>query len=209
MNRRLAMPALTATTLTMAATPIARARNDFPNRPLRFVVPLPAGGPTDFLARTIALDMARTLGQTVVVENRPGADGLIAAREVIAAAAALAGLGPDVHVLTYVDQPDLLPHCDPVVSHGAAGTVLGACSFGRPQLVLPQAADQFRNARALAAAGAGRALDPSEGTEGRIAASVLDLLDDAAASRCAAVLAREIAAMPTADEVAAMADEIG
>jgi tripartite-type tricarboxylate transporter receptor subunit TctC len=87
MNRRLALHALAALPLAIAAIPLARAQGDFPSRPLRLVVPLAAGGPTDFLARTVAQELARTLGQPVVVENRPGADGLIAAREVIAAPA--------------------------------------------------------------------------------------------------------------------------
>ncbi len=87
MNRRLALHALATLPLAIAAIPRAQAQGDFPSRPLRLVVPLAAGGPTDFLARTVAQDLARTLGQTVVVENKPGADGMIAAREVMAAPA--------------------------------------------------------------------------------------------------------------------------
>ncbi|MEP6875833.1 MAG: nucleotide disphospho-sugar-binding domain-containing protein [Burkholderiales bacterium] len=92
-------------------------------------------------------------------------------------------------------------HSDIVVSHGGAGTVLGACTSGRPQLVLPQAADQFRNARALERAGCAQVLHPAEATEDRIAAAVLALLKDDHARRCAMAIAQEIAAMPSADDV--------
>ena len=51
----------------------------FPSRPLRLVVPFPAGGPTDSLARVVAEDLAAQFEQAVVVENKPGAGGGIAA----------------------------------------------------------------------------------------------------------------------------------
>ncbi|MEO8524411.1 MAG: tripartite tricarboxylate transporter substrate binding protein [Caldimonas sp.] len=87
MNRRLALNALAAAALASAAVSPTHAQGDFRSRAIRLVVPLAAGGPTDFLARAVAQEMARTLGQPVIVENKPGADGLIAAREVIAAPA--------------------------------------------------------------------------------------------------------------------------
>jgi tripartite-type tricarboxylate transporter receptor subunit TctC len=55
---------------------------DFPAKPLRLVVGYAAGGPTDVIGRLIAQDMAATLGQPVVVENKTGANGLIGTLEV-------------------------------------------------------------------------------------------------------------------------------
>lgn len=60
----------------------------------------------------------------------------------------------------YVPQSEVLPYCSAVISHGGAGTALGAAALGLPQLCLPQGADQFRNAEALLACGGALALEP-------------------------------------------------
>jgi tripartite-type tricarboxylate transporter receptor subunit TctC len=49
---------------------------EFPNRPIRFIVPFPAGGPSDVISRVLTTKMSSILGQPVVVENRAGAGGL-------------------------------------------------------------------------------------------------------------------------------------
>lgn len=60
---------------------VANAQN-YPNRPIRLIVPYPAGGGTDFFARTVSEKLSGQLGQQVVVENRPGAATIIGAEAV-------------------------------------------------------------------------------------------------------------------------------
>ena len=64
--------------LTWLGLADARAQ-DFPSRVIRVVVAFPAGGPTDFVARLLADKLKPLLGQNVIVENRPGANGAIGA----------------------------------------------------------------------------------------------------------------------------------
>ncbi len=59
---------------------------NYPNRPITLVVPFAAGGPTDVVARAISIPMGKALGQTVVVENKVGAGGTLAAAAVARAA---------------------------------------------------------------------------------------------------------------------------
>ncbi len=67
---------LVCTALVAAAT-TALAQN-YPTRPITMLVPYAAGGPTDTVARVVALAMGKPLGQTIVVENKPSAGGIIA-----------------------------------------------------------------------------------------------------------------------------------
>jgi len=131
-----------------------------------------------------AAGAAARLGGTVIVTA--GADGELPE---------LAALGAHVHVHRFVDQAALLPHCDVVVSHAGAGTLLGAAAHGVPQLLLPQAADHFRNARALSAAGAGRWIEPERQTMDVVASSLSGVLADGSLRAGAGRLAKEMAAM--------------
>jgi MGT family glycosyltransferase len=71
------------------------------------------------------------------------------------------GLQPsNIHVHRYIPQALLLPHCATVVTHGGAGSMLGAFAFGLPVLIVPQGADHFYNADRAVAAGAAVQLMP-------------------------------------------------
>ncbi|HEX7277416.1 MAG TPA: glycosyltransferase, partial [Acidimicrobiales bacterium] len=108
----------------------------------------------------------------------------------------------NVHVARYIPQTQLLPYCSAVVSHAGSGTLLAALARGLPQLCLPQAADQFGNAAACAAAGAGRALLPGFVTVESVRAEMTDILADPAYRGAAERVAAEIRAMPSPAEVA-------
>jgi tripartite-type tricarboxylate transporter receptor subunit TctC len=79
----LAMLALAGAALVLAASPV-EAQN-YPSRPIRLVVGFPPGGGVDVIARLFADKLSVSLGQSVVVENRPGASGGIAGRQVASA----------------------------------------------------------------------------------------------------------------------------
>ena len=94
--------ALVGTSLSAAAQ-----TGTYPDKPITMIVGFPAGGPTDLAARTLAPSMQATLGQTIVVENKPGATGTIAGALVKRAA-------PDGYTIfvssigTFVVAPHLL-----------------------------------------------------------------------------------------------------
>jgi tripartite-type tricarboxylate transporter receptor subunit TctC len=71
-------------TVTLALAP-ARAADDYPNKPIRIIVPWPAGGATDHTARLMAAKLTAILEQAVIVENRPGATGVIGTQAVVQA----------------------------------------------------------------------------------------------------------------------------
>lgn len=91
-----------------AALPTLATAQTFPARPIRMVVAFAAGGPTDLLARIVATGLSKTLGQTVIVDNRAGGGGMIGTKEVVKAAA-------DGHTILFAGdatltvQPQLSP----------------------------------------------------------------------------------------------------
>jgi tripartite-type tricarboxylate transporter receptor subunit TctC len=77
---------LRITALAMAVTTCTAAMAaGYPERPINMVVPFPAGGPTDLVARVLAKQLTQQMGQTVVVDNRAGASGTIGMQYVAAA----------------------------------------------------------------------------------------------------------------------------
>nr|WP_315234518.1 tripartite tricarboxylate transporter substrate binding protein [uncultured Albidiferax sp.] len=77
--------------------------SDYPNRPIRVVVPFPAGSTTDIIARAIADKMGASLGQTLVIDNRGGASGTIG--QALVAAAAPDGYTIMVHSSSHTVSP--------------------------------------------------------------------------------------------------------
>ncbi|MEN3297453.1 MAG: putative tricarboxylic transport rane protein [Burkholderiales bacterium] len=83
---RTAFVAVVCTVLALAATG-AHAQSAYPSKPITMVVPFPPGGPTDQVARVIAQKMSEQMGQTIIIDNRGGANGNIGATAVAKAPA--------------------------------------------------------------------------------------------------------------------------
>lgn len=107
----------------------------------------------------------------------------------------------NVRVEQWVDQAQVIATASAVVSHGGSGTFLGALAQGVPQLCLPQAADQFRNAEGGTRARAALALMPPQITPGAVVDAVAQLLADPTTRRGAERVAAEIAEMWSPDEI--------
>ena len=104
----------------IAAAPSLLAQSDYPNRPIRLIVTVPPGGAADFIARLVGGKLSESLGQPVLVENRAGAGGTIAADSVAKAAPdgytllqnsiTTHGVGPHLYAkLTYDPVKDFAP----------------------------------------------------------------------------------------------------
>ncbi len=125
----------------------------------------------------------------------------------------LATVGPDgdpallghqpanVIVERYVAQTAVLPRCAALVSHGGLGTVLAALAHAVPQVCLPHAADQFRNAEGVERNGAGLILRPDAVTGSAITDAVRTVMTNPAYSVAARRLRAEIESMPPPADV--------
>ncbi|WP_310526466.1 glycosyltransferase [Nocardioides sp.] len=114
---------------------------------------------------------------------------------------ALGELPDNVHVEKWVDQPEVLERSDVVVSHAGSGTFLGALAAGRPQLCLPLAADQFRNAAGGSRSGTALVLGPGEVSAESVTQAMSRLLSDESFRDRAREVSAEIARMPSPAEV--------
>ena len=87
--------------VTLAALPAALAQQDYPSRPVKIIVPFPAGGTADVMPRIVGDWLSRKWGQPVVIENRTGAAGNIGAE-------AVAKAEPDGYTLLSAPPPPLV-----------------------------------------------------------------------------------------------------
>jgi len=123
-------------------------------------------------------------------------------------------LGPvpaNVHLEPWIDQARVLDHADLVVCHGGSGTTLAALAAGVPLVIVPLFADQFENARRIAAARAGRVVESQIRTGGtrsinaaaapEITRSIEDVLGDVTYRDRTRAIAAEMTATPTVEEV--------
>lgn len=93
---------LSALALTFAFGPIGQVQaQTFPTRPIRLLVPLAAGSTADIVSRIVGTELAKVLGQPVVVDNKPGAGGTIAMAE-------LARAAPDGYTIAFASQGTLV-----------------------------------------------------------------------------------------------------
>ncbi|MFD7979361.1 nucleotide disphospho-sugar-binding domain-containing protein [Streptomyces sp. NPDC059071] len=97
----------------------------------------------------------------------------------------------------------VLPHCDLVVAHGGAGTILTGLAQGLPQLVVPQLIDHTFNAQRFAATGAGLSLGRDEARPAGLRAAVLELLEQPSYRKAAEEIRTENDRRPTPARVAA------
>jgi tripartite-type tricarboxylate transporter receptor subunit TctC len=117
-------PLTTLAAVALLATTVAAAAQDYPSRPITLIVPYSAGGGNDLMARTAAEKMSKALGQQIVIENRGGAGGSIATRQVAKA-------DPDGYTLglggtgTLAIDPTLYPNVgyDPRKDFSAVGLI--------------------------------------------------------------------------------------
>lgn len=163
--------------------------------------PLPAGsGPLIYLTLGTAFSTVELLTTAIAGLAPFGMHVVVATGSV--RPEELGVLPNNVTAHSWLPQAKLLADVDVVVHHGGSGTTLGALAAGVPQLVLPQGADQFANADALVAAGAGLSLSQEELTADAITEHTRTLLTDNDHRAAARTLAEEIAHMPSPAEVA-------
>jgi UDP:flavonoid glycosyltransferase YjiC (YdhE family) len=175
--------------------------------------PLPAGLAADDPRPLVYLTLGTVNNQAPALRSAAEGAADLGARVLVTVGpdgdpAALGPVPDHVTVARWVNQADVLPHCAAVVSHGGSGTFLAALGLGLPQLCLPQAADQFRNAAAAVSSGAGLSLAPDETSPAAVRDAVQRILLEDDFRRAAADLADTIRAMPGPEEVAPVLEQL-
>ncbi|RPF19900.1 glycosyltransferase [Myceligenerans xiligouense] len=146
----------------------------------------------------------------ILTELRDAGAELVVTLGLTARAEDFGAAGDGVTFTGFAPLAELLHDVDLVVTHGGAGTTLGALARGLPLVVVPQGADQFLQAAVVGAAGAGIAVPPGPDVPQAVANAVGTLRTDAAYADTARAVAEQIAAMPSPVDVAAqLADSLG
>ena len=114
----------------------------------------------------------------------------------------LAPVPANVRVERFVPQADLLVRASAVLSHGGAGTVLGATAHGQPQVVVPLFADQWENGVAVTDAGCGIVMQPDSRSADDFDQTLRSVLASQSLRDASARVEQEIEAMPTATDIA-------
>ncbi len=121
----------------------AAQQESYPTERIRLIVPYTAGGPTDIAARAVAQYMEKELGQTVVVENKPGASGATAYQELIAAK-------PDGHTLSMFALPTaVLNYLTNQVGYSREDFVPVGSVTRVPSAIVVPASSPYRSAKEL------------------------------------------------------------
>jgi UDP:flavonoid glycosyltransferase YjiC (YdhE family) len=162
--------------------------------------------PLVYLTLGTVMGNATVLRQAIEGLAKLPADVLVAAGPSVQVAD-VGDMPDNVRLEAWVPQSDLLPHVDLVVHHGGSGTTLGALAAGKPQLFIPQGADQFANAGAILEAGAGGRLLADELSVDAVAELAKSLLADESVQEAARGFQEEIDGMPSPAEVAARLPE--
>ena len=104
LTRTLAVASLLVAS-ALPVAPAAHAQADYPARPIKLILPFPPGGGADLTARSLAQKMGESMGQSIVVENKPGANGALGTE-------AVAKSAPDGYTLLVTDRGSLAvnPH---------------------------------------------------------------------------------------------------
>lgn len=138
----------------------------------------------------------------ILTELRNAGMDLLVTLGLAARAEDFGAAGEDVTFTGFAPLAELLHDVDLVVTHGGAGTTLGALARGLPLVVVPQGADQFLQAAVVDASGAGIAVQPGPDMPQAVAKAVGTLRTDTAYAHAARAVAQQIQTMPTPAEVA-------
>ena len=133
--------------LLVLAIPSTQAAERFPVKPVRIVVPFPAGGSTDLIARQLAQRLTESWGQTVLIDNRSGAGGVIGS-DVVAKSP------PDGYALVMgsVSTHAIIPHINPKMPYDAIADFTAITEIARfPSMLVANSALPVRNVRELVA----------------------------------------------------------